>query len=218
MWLGDQGGTRRPVRARRGGRARRLRLRRRAPTRRELRPGARGLRRRVHRRLTRLGDNLRRLPPRPLRPRRSHRLPDRRDDHHVRPALEPPQYAEIHHIGSTAVPGCCPLGCPPAEVAHRCRRIGIFRQATGATCRFGLWSEPAGTSLSPEYPWNMRHDRDILERLADGRRRRLRADGRPVFGLTAQEIEQSTQTAMRLADASKSQAKARASRDASVSA
>ncbi len=64
----------------------------------------------------------------------------------------------------------------------------------------------------------MRHDRDILERLADGRRRRLRADGRPVFGLTADEIERSTKTAMRLADASKSQVKARARRDASVSA
>jgi hypothetical protein len=56
----------------------------------------------------------------------------------------------------------------------------------------------------------MRHDRDILMHLADARRRRLRANGRPVFGLTAQEIERSTKTAMRLADASKSQAEARA--------
>ncbi|MEX1142858.1 MAG: hypothetical protein WD399_07535 [Thermoleophilaceae bacterium] len=53
----------------------------------------------------------------------------------------------------------------------------------------------------------MRHDPDILERLADGRRHRLRADGRPVFELTAEEIERSTKTAMRLADASKSQAR-----------
>lgn len=64
----------------------------------------------------------------------------------------------------------------------------------------------------------MRNDRDILERLADGRRRRLSADGRPVFGLTVEEIERSTKTAMRLAAASKSQVRARAGRDASVSA
>lgn len=64
----------------------------------------------------------------------------------------------------------------------------------------------------------MRHDRDLLMRLADARRQRLRADGRPGFDLTAQEIEQSTKTAMRLADASKSQVKARAGRDGHMSA
>lgn len=64
----------------------------------------------------------------------------------------------------------------------------------------------------------MRHDRDILIRLADARRRRLRADGRPVFDLTTQEVEQSTKTAMRLADASKSQVAARTSRDAQLPA
>jgi hypothetical protein len=61
----------------------------------------------------------------------------------------------------------------------------------------------------PEYSRNMRHDRDTLNRLADNRRRRLRANGRPAFGLTVHEVERSTRTAMRLADASKSQAEAR---------
>lgn len=56
----------------------------------------------------------------------------------------------------------------------------------------------------------MRHDRDTLTRLAENRRQRLQPNGRPVFALTAQEIERSTRTAMRLADASKSQAEARA--------
>ena len=56
----------------------------------------------------------------------------------------------------------------------------------------------------------MRHDRDTLTRLAENRRQRLQSNGRPVFALTAQEIERSTRTAMRLADASKSQAEARA--------
>jgi hypothetical protein len=46
-----------------------------------------------------------------------------------------------------------------------------------------------------------RPDRDVLERLAAGRQR---ADGRPVFGLTAEEIKRSTKTAMRLTGASKS--------------
>jgi hypothetical protein len=55
----------------------------------------------------------------------------------------------------------------------------------------------------------MRHDRDTLNRLAENRRRRLQANGRPVLGLTAREVEQSTLTAMRLAEASKSQAEAR---------
>ena len=55
----------------------------------------------------------------------------------------------------------------------------------------------------------MRHDRDTLNRLAENRRRRLQANGRPALGLTAREVEQSTLTAMRLAEASKSQAEAR---------
>lgn len=61
-----------------------------------------------------------------------------------------------------------------------------------------------------EYPRNMPQDRDNLKVLAAGRRSRLQSNGRPRFDLTDAEIERSTQTAMRLADASKSQAEARA--------
>jgi hypothetical protein len=55
----------------------------------------------------------------------------------------------------------------------------------------------------------MRHDRDRLLRLAANRRRRLDAAGRPSFGLTREEAESSALTAMRLAEASKSQIAAR---------
>jgi hypothetical protein len=50
---------------------------------------------------------------------------------------------------------------------------------------------------------------DTLLRLAENRRRRLQTDGRPMFDLTAGEVERSTRTAMRLAHASKSQIEAR---------
>ena len=56
----------------------------------------------------------------------------------------------------------------------------------------------------------MRHDRDTLSLLASNRRRRLQPNGRPLFGLTDAEITGSTRAAMRLAEASKSQAEARA--------
>lgn len=74
-----------------------------------------------------------------------------------------------------------------------------------------LWSFSfiEGAGSPPEYPRNMRHDRDTLNRLAENRRRRLQANGRPALELTAHEVEQSTLTAMRLAEASKSQAEAR---------
>lgn len=68
----------------------------------------------------------------------------------------------------------------------------------------------AGNDDSREYPRNMSQDRDKLKVLAAGRRNRLQSNGRPRFDLTDAEIERSTQTAMRLADASKSQAEARA--------
>jgi hypothetical protein len=55
----------------------------------------------------------------------------------------------------------------------------------------------------------MPQDRDNLKALAAGRRNRLQSNGRPRFDLTDAEIERSTQTAMRLADASKSRAEAR---------
>lgn len=55
----------------------------------------------------------------------------------------------------------------------------------------------------------MRNDREMLLRLAEKRERRLQANGRPFFGLTPEEVERSTRTAMRLADASKSQVEAR---------
>jgi hypothetical protein len=50
----------------------------------------------------------------------------------------------------------------------------------------------------------MRNDRDLLLRLAANRRRRISPDGRPEFELTREHVERSTQTAMRLARASKS--------------
>jgi hypothetical protein len=56
----------------------------------------------------------------------------------------------------------------------------------------------------------MANDRDKLMILATDRRNRMQSNGRPRFDLTDEEIEQSTRTAMRLADASKSQAEARA--------
>lgn len=68
-----------------------------------------------------------------------------------------------------------------------------------------------------EYPRNMPQDRDNLKVLAAGRRSRLQSNGRPRFDLTDAEIERSTQTAMRLADASKSQAEARATADRPLS-
>lgn len=55
----------------------------------------------------------------------------------------------------------------------------------------------------------MLRDRDKLMILANGRRNRLQSNGRPRFDLTEEELERSTKTAMRLADASKSQAEAR---------
>jgi hypothetical protein len=69
-----------------------------------------------------------------------------------------------------------------------------------------------------EYPRHMSQDRDNLKILAAGRRNRLQSNGRPRFDLTDAEIERSTQTAMRLADASKSQAEARANADRPLSA
>jgi hypothetical protein len=53
-------------------------------------------------------------------------------------------------------------------------------------------------------------DRDTLTTLATERRSRMQRTGRPRFDLTEEEIKRSTQTAMRLAGASASQAKARA--------
>lgn len=55
----------------------------------------------------------------------------------------------------------------------------------------------------------MRHDRDTLIRLAENRRRRMGADGRPRLELSDTDVERSTTTAMRLAEASKSQVEAR---------
>ncbi|MGN6816257.1 MAG: hypothetical protein ACTHK3_09250 [Solirubrobacterales bacterium] len=75
----------------------------------------------------------------------------------------------------------------------------------------------AGNDDSQEYPGHMTQDRDKLKILAAGRRNRLQSNGRPRFDLTDAEIERSTQTAMRLADASKSQAEARANADRSLS-
>jgi hypothetical protein len=56
----------------------------------------------------------------------------------------------------------------------------------------------------------MVQDRSLLLRLAAKRRERTGPDGRPTFDLTADERERSAHTAMRLADASKSQVEARA--------
>lgn len=64
----------------------------------------------------------------------------------------------------------------------------------------------------------MVRDRDKLMTLAADRRDRLRDHGRPRFDLTDEEIERSTRTAMRLADASKSQAEARAGANTTLSA
>jgi hypothetical protein len=59
--------------------------------------------------------------------------------------------------------------------------------------------------------------RNALKILAAGRRHRLRSSARPKFDLAAEEIERSTMTAMRLADASKPQVEARANADATQS-
>ena len=66
---GRPGGPRLGLDRRRRDRARPLRLRRHAPARRELRPDPRRVRRRVRRRLARLGHGRRRLPARPVRRR-----------------------------------------------------------------------------------------------------------------------------------------------------
>lgn len=63
----------------------------------------------------------------------------------------------------------------------------------------------AGNDDRREYPKNMPQERDNLKVLAAGRRGRLQSNGRPRFDLTDAQIERSTQTATRLADASKSQ-------------
>lgn len=55
----------------------------------------------------------------------------------------------------------------------------------------------------------MRYDEKTLMRLAENRERRLRANGRPKFGLTMDEAEASARSAMRLAQASKSQVERR---------
>jgi hypothetical protein len=80
----------------------------------------------------------------------------------------------------------------------------------------GTWT--AGNNAPSEYPRNMPRDRDNLKVLPAGRRSRLQSNGRPRFDLTDAEIERSTQTAMRLADASKSQAEARANAGKPLSA
>lgn len=64
----------------------------------------------------------------------------------------------------------------------------------------------------------MPQDRDTLRTLATARRNQLQSNGRPRLDLTEEEIERSTQTAMRLADASKSQAEARISADTTLPA
>jgi len=48
-------------------------------------------------------------------------------------------------------------------------------------------------------------DRSKLSGLADNRQRRLAGRGRPSFDLTADEVKRSTETAMRLADATPQQ-------------
>lgn len=77
---------------------------------------------------------------------------------------------------------------------------------------------PVGSDRSQEYPRSMPQDRDTLKTLATARRNRLQSNGRPRFDLTEEEVERSTQTAMRLADASKSQAEARISADTTLPA
>lgn len=64
----------------------------------------------------------------------------------------------------------------------------------------------------------MPQDRDTLRILATARRNRLQRNDRPRFDLTKEELERSTQTAMRLADASKSQAEARLGVDTTLPA
>lgn len=61
-------------------------------------------------------------------------------------------------------------------------------------------------------------NRETLKTLATARRNRLQSNGRPRFDLTEEEVERSTQTAMRLADASRSQAEARISTDTTLPA
>lgn len=61
-------------------------------------------------------------------------------------------------------------------------------------------------------------DRDKLMILATDRRRRMQNNGRPRFDLTDEEIERSTGTAVRLADASKPQAEARTSANTTLPA
>lgn len=64
----------------------------------------------------------------------------------------------------------------------------------------------------------MSGDRDTLRILAAARRNRLQSNGRPRFDLTDEELEHSTKAAMRLADASKSQAEARLGADTTLPA
>jgi hypothetical protein len=71
--------------------------------------------------------------------------------------------------------------------------------------------EEKGIDPGGEYLGAMR--RDALKILAAGRRHRLQGNAHPKLDLTAEEIERSTGTAMRLAGASRSQAEARASAD-----
>lgn len=81
--------------------------------------------------------------------------------------------------------------------------------AAVAEARRDISFDPPGNDGPREYPRNMPQDCDSLKVLAAGRRSRLQSNGRPRFNLTDAEVERSTQTAMRLADASKSQAEAR---------
>jgi hypothetical protein len=69
-----------------------------------------------------------------------------------------------------------------------------------------------------EYLGGIAHDREMLMILATDRRRRMQSDGRPRFDLTNEEIERSTRIAMRIANASKSQAEARGSANTRLSA
>ncbi len=60
----------------------------------------------------------------------------------------------------------------------------------------------------------MAYESDKLMVLAIGRRNRMQSNRRPRFDLTDEEIERSTRTAMRLADASKPKAEVQASSNA----
>jgi hypothetical protein len=51
----------------------------------------------------------------------------------------------------------------------------------------------------------MGKERSTLSRLAENRQRRMADGARPSFDLTAEELRQSTETAMRLADATPQQ-------------